>query len=78
MKTIFTIIFCVIFTLSMLSQTSISAGNVSGTWTKAGSPYKIQGEIKVPKGSTLVLQPGTVVEFQDTFGLRVEGILKAE
>jgi hypothetical protein len=26
----------------------------------------------------LVLQPGTVVEFQDTFGLRVEGVLKSE
>lgn len=78
MKTIFTIFFCVLFTINIQSQSTISAGNVSGTWTKAGSPYKIQGEIKVPKGSTLVLQPGTVVEFQDTFGLRVEGVLKAE
>lgn len=78
MKTIFTIFFCVLFTLTLQSQTTISAGNVSGTWTKVGSPYKIQGEIKVPKGSTLVLHPGTVVEFQDTFGLRVEGVLKAE
>lgn len=59
---ILTILLTTLFT-SANAQTTVPAGNVSGTWTKAGSPYKIQGEIIVPKGSTLTIQPGTVVEF---------------
>ena len=55
-KSIYTISLCFI-TLLFLStfesqrtyaQTEISAGDVSGTWTKANSPYNINGEITVP------------------------------
>jgi len=62
----------------MFSQTTIPAGNVSGTWTKAGSPYKILGEITVAKGNTLTLEPGTVLEFQDNYALKVDGILNSQ
>ncbi len=77
MKTIFTIFFCVLFTLTLQSQTTISAGNVSGVWTKAASPYIIQGEITVAKGTVLTLEPGTVLEFQGNFGLTVKGVLNS-
>ena len=68
----------IVFPLLLNSQTNIPSGNVSGTWTKAGSPYKIQGEITVQQGSTLTLEPGTVLEFGGNWGLKVDGILKAE
>jgi hypothetical protein len=75
LKLIFFFLFC--YTFSSTAQTNIPAGNVSGNWTKAGGPYKVQGEIKVAKDSTLSLEPGTVVEFQGMYGLKVDGILHA-
>ncbi|HVV86375.1 MAG TPA: right-handed parallel beta-helix repeat-containing protein, partial [Kofleriaceae bacterium] len=37
-------------------------GNViNETWTPAGSPYILQGDITVPVGSTLTIMPGTTV-----------------
>ncbi|MFN3666099.1 MAG: hypothetical protein ACK4S0_08075, partial [Sediminibacterium sp.] len=44
-----------------VAQTSIS-GSVSGTWTKAKSPYILNGDVTVPTGQTLIIQPGVVIE----------------
>lgn len=74
----FLLIYLLFISNNSFSQTTIPSGNVSGTWTKAGSPYKIMGEITVPKGSTLVLEPGTVLEFQDSYGFIINGIIKAQ
>ncbi len=63
------------FLTNINAQTTIPAGNVSGTWTKTGSPYKVQGEILIPKGSTLTIEPGVIVEFD--YGLTVDGVLNA-
>jgi hypothetical protein len=57
--------------------TSIPAGNVSGTWAKAGSPYQIQGTIQIPNGQTLSIDPGVIVEFQGHYKLNVQGRLLA-
>ncbi|WP_439585154.1 T9SS type A sorting domain-containing protein [Dyadobacter bucti] len=46
---------------SSFAQTSVS-GNVSGTWTKAQSPYILNGSVTVPSGQTLVIQAGVVIE----------------
>lgn len=70
------------------ASTFISAGSeVSGRWTKSGSPYLINGEAVVPFGKTLEIEPGTVVRFKtgesrdypdtDMGFLRVEGKLIA-
>nr|NQU90159.1 right-handed parallel beta-helix repeat-containing protein [Bacteroidota bacterium] len=42
----------------------IAGGNVSGTWTTANSPYFIGGEVIVPYGDTLIIDPGVIVKFQ--------------
>lgn len=60
------------------AQTTIPPGLISGTWTKSSSPYKVTGDVTVPKDSTLTIEPGTVIEFQDNYGIKVDGILKAE
>ena len=70
--------YCLHINVFLSAQTNIPSGPVSGTWTKSSSPYKIQGNISVPKDSTLTLEPGTVIEFQDNYALKVDGILKAE
>lgn len=59
------------------AQTIIPAGNVSGTWTLAGSPYLIQGSIMIPNDSTLTIEPGSTVNFQGTYKLYVQGRLLA-
>ena len=34
------------------SSTLVAAGNVSGVWNAAGSPYLIDGDITIPAGAT--------------------------
>lgn len=51
------------------------AGEV--TWSPAGGPYLLQGEVRVPAGAHLVLQPGSQVLFGPTSRLLVEGTFEA-
>lgn len=53
------------------SGTMVPGGSVNGTWTKAASPYTITGDIEVPDGETLIVEPGVVVTFAGRFGLTV-------
>jgi len=64
-------------TFNCYSSTSVPAGNVSGTWTLAGSPYNIQGHIQISDGTTLIIEPGVTVNFQGTYKLNVQGRLLA-
>ena len=84
-KSIYTISLCFI-TLLFLStfesqrtyaQTEIPAGDVSGTWTKANSPYNINGEITVPDSLTLSIEPGVEVVFTGHYKFNVQGRLLA-
>ena len=59
------------------SETSVSGGDVSGTWDAAGSPYLIQGDITVPAGETLTIEPGVEVLLQGWYSLTVNGMLIA-
>jgi MYXO-CTERM domain-containing protein len=46
------------------AATTITGGNIiNQTWTTAGSPYVIQGDITVPAGAYLHIDPGVVVQF---------------
>ncbi len=56
--------------------TNISGGNVSGIWTQAGSPYYINGSITVPAASTLEIQPGVKIIFNNTYDFIVDGKIK--
>lgn len=59
------------------SQTTISGGLVSGTWTQANSPYFIQGAIMIANATTLTIEAGVHVEFQGSYKLLVLGQLIA-
>ena len=60
------------------ADTIIPGGYVSGTWTAAGSPYLVQGNITIHTDSTLNINPGVEVNFQGSFyGLTVNGLLEA-
>ncbi len=63
--------------ISLSSQTTIPAGEVSGTWFQNGSPYLVEGDIIIPDGQILFIEPGTYIEFQNLFSLDVQGCLNA-
>ena len=59
------------------SETIIPGGNISGLWTATGSPYLIQGNITVPTGEILIIEPGVAVIFQGVYSWMVLGWLEA-
>lgn len=59
------------------SQTDIPAGIVSGTWTKALSPYIVNGNIVVEANQKLVIEAGVEVRFSGSYSLSIEGCLQA-
>ena len=54
-----------------------TVNGVSGTWTLAGSPYYVAGDIKVLAGQTLTIEAGVDVWMHDRSSLYVEGTLTA-
>ncbi|MBC8191452.1 MAG: T9SS type A sorting domain-containing protein [Candidatus Marinimicrobia bacterium] len=63
--------------LAKYNPTMVPAGDVSGTWTKAESPYRVQGELTIPDGETLTIEAGTTIEFLTHAPLLVQGQLLA-
>jgi parallel beta-helix repeat protein len=50
------------------------SGDQWGTWTRDNSPYNVVGEIRVPPESTLVIEPGIVVNFQGHYKFIVDSL----
>ncbi len=46
------------------TQTVITGGDVSGTWTASNSPYHIQGDVSIPNNEVLRIDPGVTVIFK--------------
>jgi hypothetical protein len=67
----------VLFASCLLAQTPVPGGNVSGTWSAAGSPFLVQGDIVVQENDLLKIVPGVTVIFQGHYRLLVIGKLKA-
>ncbi|MFN2155725.1 MAG: hypothetical protein ACK2UX_10855, partial [Anaerolineae bacterium] len=63
--------------LPVAAAVTIAGGEVYGTWTAADSPYLIDGDIVVPAGQTLTIEPGVDVRFEGAYKLSVHGTLLA-
>jgi predicted outer membrane repeat protein len=58
--------------------TRVYEGNVSGQWHVGCSPYIIEGDISIPEGETLTIDPGVWVKFMDRYPITVMGTVLAE
>ncbi|MCK4266501.1 MAG: hypothetical protein KAX31_04410, partial [Thermoplasmata archaeon] len=57
--------------------TEVSGILPTQTWTVAGNPYYVIGNISIPFGNTLTIDPGVQVLFNGTFEILVSGTLTA-
>ncbi len=61
------LVYLLLFLLSArcLAVTNIDGGTITGdsTWTLAGSPYNLIGDITIAASGTLHIQPGVIVKF---------------
>ncbi|MCD4696002.1 MAG: right-handed parallel beta-helix repeat-containing protein [Bacteroidales bacterium] len=53
------------------------SGIISGTWF-SDTTYHVVGDVTIENGDTLIIQPGTLVEFTGIYDLVVNGLLTAE
>jgi predicted outer membrane repeat protein len=77
MKTLAVILSMIFLSFYTLSQTPVPESDVSGQWTKEGSPYLIGGEITIPQDQTLTVEPGVQVIFQGHYKFIIQGTLLA-
>jgi len=52
--------------------TKVEAGAVTGTFYKEQSPYNIVGDLFVPRGQTLKIEPGVVLKFWGHYSITVD------
>ena len=65
-----------VFTGLCFAQTEVS-GEVSGEWTRHGSPYIVIDSTWVPEGETLVVRPGVIVRFYPGLSFDIYGQITA-
>lgn len=76
-RTVFTIIALLVASAINAAATNVS-GNVSGTWSLAGSPYVVTDHVTIQNGDTLTIEPGVEVKFNSQKKMTVAGTLIAE
>ncbi len=59
------------------ASATLVSGNQSGTWSLAGSPYELVGNVIVATEQTLTIEPGVTVRALGHYGILVNGTLLA-
>lgn len=76
MKT--TLLLLTFFASVSFAQTNLSGGiYASETWTLAGSPYTVSGNLVVFDGVEITVEPGVIVQFNQNASLELRGKLTA-
>ena len=80
LKSVYGFLVALTLLLAMACQSRASSfvsGSVSGTWNTAGSPYVVTGNLTVPPGQTLTIQPGVTVIMGQGLRMDVLGSISA-
>jgi predicted outer membrane repeat protein len=77
MRTPTFIALCIAICYGPAQSTVIPGGAISGSWTKAGSPYNVYDNVEIPASSTLRIEPGVRVVFMGHYTMKVTGALFA-
>jgi hypothetical protein len=65
------------FTRVVSAQTIITGPTISGTWSPPGNPYIVSGNVTVPSGQILTIQPGVVVWIGSGISITNNGLIYA-
>jgi len=74
MKSTVFVVLCIVSLWCATSSAPDVEGDVWGTWTQENSPYAVLGQIRVPPGSTLVIEPGVLVSFKGHYKFVVDSL----
>ncbi|NQT34469.1 right-handed parallel beta-helix repeat-containing protein [bacterium] len=79
MKTIKLGVATVITLVFAMQATALEVSGILSdtTWTAAESPIRVTGDLVLPDGAELVIEPGVLVEFTGPFSFLIEGKLVA-
>ncbi|MCK9332273.1 MAG: right-handed parallel beta-helix repeat-containing protein [Candidatus Cloacimonetes bacterium] len=75
MKT-YAILFLILLMIPCLSAIDVS-GVQSGIWTADDNPHNLVGDVTVPAGSVLTIQPGVIVKAMGSYRINAEGSIQA-
>jgi hypothetical protein len=64
-------------TAALADSTFVDAGQISGLWTRLGSPYVVRGNLEIYSGDTLRINADVTVYFNGSFNITVHGVLLA-
>jgi len=74
MRIALTLLLAAVVLFPLMANAIDVSGDQWGTWTKENSPYNVVGEIRVPPESTLVIEPGVLVDFQGHYKFIVDSL----
>jgi hypothetical protein len=64
---------------SLCAETIITGGNITTSkWEKSGSPFSVYGDIEIPYGEKLTIDPGVQVIFYGHYWINVQGAIIAK
>ncbi|TRX37297.1 T9SS type A sorting domain-containing protein [Flavobacterium sp. ZT3R18] len=78
-----TILFGLLIFLSLMCTKVIAQTNVSGPyftntiWSLSGSPYNLTGDVQIPNGVSLTIEPGVQINFNSDYEILIKGTLVA-
>jgi parallel beta-helix repeat protein len=72
MRTLITVLVAALMLPVLSAYGTQVSGYQWGTWTRENSPYNVVGKIRVPSESTLVIEPGVVVNFRGHYKFQVD------
>jgi hypothetical protein len=75
MKYVSTLLLSALFCVNSYATSVTVSGNVSGSWT--ADTVIVEANLIVPQGETLVISPGTFIQFQSYYRVDVHGSIKA-